>query len=445
MGLTYVRLLPIASIITPATLSVVLKDDISSTSLQNIPRVDFSRLSFLGIMLGTWVGDSFHTAKEWSFPYSGPGELLQRTARSVAVRKDILPIDTSFPTINTTWISEFHGPSLSCGRLEDDQTERIRQNIEKHYLIRCQNPPTYLAWYPRVWSEQSDRLQHEPYFWPCSHRANANRTECKENTPESVNWFRSQMEHDGTTPEAMFYVALLPNVVREPRKIAEACVSKQIGLSEEMPAIGKDMALIRCQMHNSTYEAKFNYTSSAHNVRYDIVDRGPKSQLSFKAISLTYSPIKDMSEDCANPYAPNCEGKRFQIDYNRSLIPQYVHQSVLEAFTNLITGNITFDDTTYWPARIPLQATSYIRMTSLFDTKELYYATSAGLSDSDTTFNQTTFVSLEKAISGSTSNGSNSWSMSLPDAIESVFNNLTVSLMGEPQFRSVFLCIIILC
>lgn len=441
--LTLARLLPIASIITPATLSVVLKEDVISTLPQNVPRIDFSKFAFLADMPGMWKDADADKASKWAFEYYGPSQTLERTALSVAVRNDILPIDTSFTTSNTTWITEFHGPSLDCGPLDQDQTLSIQRNIEKYLLQECLYPPTYLAWYPRLY-EDSDRLYHEPYYWPCLNTNTTSKAyECTSgNITEwdlsHMKWFGSEMTHDGTTPEALFYVALMPTLLREWDDIVQTCESDWYNLTLISPAVSKDMTLLKCEMHNSTYRVEFNYTSTAHDIHYEIIEKGPKSQMSFEEVPLDWLSTKETTSNCTNPAfggqydTANQTAKVQRCAYDSRHIPQFVYQSILESFTSWIVGNLTYDYATTGRDE-QISGSTQIRKTTLFETKDLHYLTTAALAEDKKDI--LNFANLQSTIRSSTADVPTTSNMSLSDAIQGMFNNLTVSLLSQPQFR----------
>ncbi|KAJ4287740.1 hypothetical protein N0V90_012444 [Kalmusia sp. IMI 367209] len=432
-------LIPLASIITPATLSVVLKEDVISTSPQNVPRIDFSRFAFLGDMPGHNSESTADVAKSWDFRYDGPSQTLQRAALSVAVRNEVLPVDASFLTTNTTWISEFHGPSLNCGPVDHNQTTRIQQNIANYLLNECLYPPTYLAWYPRYWQEYGDRLYHEPYFSPCSYTNDTRGWPCfgQKNAASDVNWFLSEMSRDGETPEAMFYVALMPNVLREWDDILNTCESSWYNLTILAPAVNNDMTLMKCEMHNSTYRARFNYTSTAHDIQFEVTERGPKAPMTFDAIPLKYLSTEESTSNCTNPgvgqYGTSEQKKKVQrCVYDPAHIPQFVYQSILEAFTHWITGNLTYGTGEVGTENI-ISGSSQIRKTTLFDTKDMHYLTTAGLTEKLT--DNLNFANLQSTIMSSTADLPITSDISLSDAIEKMFNNFTISLLNAPQFR----------
>ena len=132
-SLTWVRLLPFPSIITPATLSVNLEGRLSVTS-QWVPQIDFSTLNFVATMpleqynfYGNMTVDGNGGQP---YKYNGPSEHVKQVALDVALSNTILPITPPFS--NSTWQLTFHGPTLECANVSSGERRDIEKNIAQH-------------------------------------------------------------------------------------------------------------------------------------------------------------------------------------------------------------------------------------------------------------------------------------------------------------------------
>ena len=95
-------LLPVVSIISPATLSVRLAP-FNEHALKRIPRVDFTSANFASFIL---VNSPFRDPirqEMWLSAYRGPTPETQSVVNSVAAQGTILPIEP--PAINSSWLA----------------------------------------------------------------------------------------------------------------------------------------------------------------------------------------------------------------------------------------------------------------------------------------------------------------------------------------------------
>jgi hypothetical protein len=100
--LTISRLIPIASIFTPATLSVESKAmEPQPTHGYYVPTINFDTLSYVA-GLGT-IGHARWNPQD--FTYEGPSQALKRITTAVGALGAVLPIDP--PSSNSSWDMEF--------------------------------------------------------------------------------------------------------------------------------------------------------------------------------------------------------------------------------------------------------------------------------------------------------------------------------------------------
>jgi hypothetical protein len=120
--LTLSRLIPIASIITPATLSVVSKAmEPQPIHKYYVPTINFDTLSYVAGLSATGSG-RYYPQK---LTYEGPSQALQRMTTAVDILGNILPIDP--PSSNSSWDTEFRGPAIRCDPFSASDSSAIEQ------------------------------------------------------------------------------------------------------------------------------------------------------------------------------------------------------------------------------------------------------------------------------------------------------------------------------
>ncbi|KAI0532694.1 hypothetical protein GGR58DRAFT_507152 [Xylaria digitata] len=92
-----------------------------------------------------------------SYIYNGPSHGVEKVAAAVAAQGEILPIKP--PAENSSWSLDFHGPSLTCGPMDDSVRTQVEPNIAEWLwgysgsnnsgATNCWNQAsTYLCWNP---------------------------------------------------------------------------------------------------------------------------------------------------------------------------------------------------------------------------------------------------------------------------------------------------------
>ena len=103
------RLIPIASVIAPATLTVKITElEPVPFAMTRVPNVDFLSLNFANMAKPSDLSIGFN--------YAGPRYAVDKVVTATATEGAILPI--SAPAANSSWTLEFPGPALSCIDLE---------------------------------------------------------------------------------------------------------------------------------------------------------------------------------------------------------------------------------------------------------------------------------------------------------------------------------------
>lgn len=295
--------MPIATIFTPATLSI----ESASTSLSNllqVPQFDFTSLNFV-------FSPQYFGAIDYS--WNGPSQPVQHIALAVMGQGDILQI--SSPGVNTSWSLNFWGPALHCNDVVGVKRDSIFTNMWNS-LYGGDASYSYLSWVP--WSDASFQS-----IW--------SRPGVDPDLPFLLN-SQSPAVHNGppggpltTNGPASIYVAAMPNSkYLEPggywnhskdiwsfwwKGDAAMCDFKLLQNLDESFAnancyqnasfnanwVYKDATLLRCDLLNTSYVANFSYPNGNQHV--DI-----------KAGSESISKVLNGSQYFAGPLSPHPEG-----------------------------------------------------------------------------------------------------------------------------------------
>jgi hypothetical protein len=169
------RLIPIASIITPATLSIGIESP--PLRLLDVPNVAFASLSLVAPMhsnpnngIGsTCAGDydNPNCTPTINYVYNGPSDAVTRVVTAAAAQGAIAAVDA--PASNASWTLTFPGPALKCS-IVDGQMRRQFENSIANFTFsgsNCGSGPGYLAWTPLM-STNTDISKVLP-FTPAKH------------------------------------------------------------------------------------------------------------------------------------------------------------------------------------------------------------------------------------------------------------------------------------
>lgn len=147
------RSLPIASIVTPATLSVESAPTIPHPyALTEVPHFDFTNLDFLVPPTLAVLGEQtegFGNTLFDRYCYRGPSQVLHRVSSAVGASGDILPIRP--PSLNSTWSIDFWAPDLRCRDASEQQRHDVWENLFNYFNAsptNCLASYSYISWVP---------------------------------------------------------------------------------------------------------------------------------------------------------------------------------------------------------------------------------------------------------------------------------------------------------
>ncbi|RMJ15143.1 hypothetical protein CDV36_005153 [Fusarium kuroshium] len=335
-------LIPIVSIITPATLSVGFASP--PNAFLQVPNVAFTGLSLLRMMptnhyqsmiLASCRNDPDQkncSSDLSSYLYNGPSDAVSRVVAAAAAEGNILAVDA--PASNSSWSLEFLAPTLRCDEVTGDTRRLIEENIANFTDRYCEEAPGYVAWTP---------------------------------------------------------------------------------------------AILRCHIHNSTYETRFNLTNGNQDVKVKVKDVEEK-------------PLDVITGVWAsNPLSNNTECTPLNMDTECALEPSLLrhlsYQALMDAFSEILVGSLAIrrrkdDDSVVFHGNTSIQSTV------LTNTPELQVLRNLTLLSKDWAMLQIEEPKAnEWAYKGLWNGPGEQRTTPLREALEELFQNITISLMSSPLLQ----------
>ena len=430
------RLIPIASIITPSTLSTELAPVLPPpVRAESVPNLDFRSLNFVDEMQlqdGSGFYDVYH------YGYQGPSQDVLSTATAVMAGGTILPIDP--PAANASWKLTLDGPSISCRAVDEVVHRQIRQSIytfaNQLELRDLRNADFfgYMAWYPQqgfVWDGENTTVG-APFL------------------PQERN---GTLAFDsGTFNDTMYLFAASDSMVNAYNR-AFADETRWSGWYRDLVVDNRyepyglppwmDGTILTCQLITSTYEISFTYTDGLQHV--DVQTTPSALQQDIGIVTELLGPPSNGStsdtEACVPLYIPDWveQSLAFPPDsfnathactFDEQLLRMLSYQAVWDAFSRVLQGSV---HTRSGPR---IFANSSILGTALLQTSELTFLRQRGRSQKGGTLQSALARYDRPKIRGlSTQSGITVRRQSLADALEEMFRNVTVSLMASSALR----------
>ncbi|KAJ5498998.1 hypothetical protein N7453_008049 [Penicillium expansum] len=314
-----VWLLPVASMISPATLSVHLAS-FDQHSLRRIPRVDFTSANFADLNSALFTNSTGQNG--WLSGYSGPTPETQRVVNSVATQGTILPIEP--PAVNSSWSVEFHGPSIVCDNVNSTLGAYITQNVAQAMKVSELYGPEvssltrygYLSWAP----ESDDPKGSTPFY-----QVNGNDTYIQRSIqlgpelrdPEGVNVGISTPTNPFVhgAPLSLF-VAIFPRAME---------YAEYDSAVENVDKAVQNSTILRCLLHNASYQADLTYINREQTIN---------------VINKTILNGVGLVDAIANYDNGSLVSSNLSFIHNPQLMECLSYQSLMEAFGSLLFGSI---------------------------------------------------------------------------------------------------------
>ncbi|KAH0170274.1 hypothetical protein KCU67_g2704, partial [Aureobasidium melanogenum] len=278
-------LLPIAPIITPATLTVETSPQISH-NLVNVTSVDFNSLNF------AFIDDDYY--------YSGPQYEVQKVVIAAAVPGAVLSINAPENQRNASYVQQFAAPALKCSDVTDTLVDEILDNAN---VSSWDTTISYgfLAWVPGDDSSLPFELI------------------------QGVTRLRSDtLGPIDVTPLTLF-VATFPS-------FSNLYTANGTNADRNYTA---NATVIECKLLNSTYSLSFNWTNSVRDLKVTVMPS--QDYVSYPdGFAFTDSPSTDSLKEVDASHV----SAQPSSDQNKSLVQNFAYASVMDAFARLFRGAI---------------------------------------------------------------------------------------------------------
>lgn len=414
-------LLPVVSMISPATLSVHLAP-FDEYALKRIPHIDFTSARFASFISGTIPATNQSIQNMWISAYRDPTPETQRVVNSVATQGTIMSIEP--PAVNSSWSVELHGPAIVCDKVNQSVTAYITKNVaqatngsQEHWPGNLTYADYSLTRYGYLsWAPVADNLMDST---PFVHNGSGTFTQRLNKLgpiprdPEDGRKIYSTPKQPmiDRTPLSLF-VAVFPHAMENP---------KHNEVSENVAAAVQNSTILRCTLHNASYQANFTYINGAQTIH--MTDKTALNGISYlHGVTNLDGPVPSSNTS---------------FMHNPRIMESLSYQSIMDAFGKLLFGSISTNMTHYEYDEAGLEGnvvnsmkqTTNILSTTLMETEEMSIFPSIAGSDSNpfTDYWEGRSVSPSRHFSR------------LSNALEELFQNITFSLMSSKMFRYVLL------
>ena len=399
--------MPLASIITPGTLSVQRSAVAPSpTRVVNVPNLDFMTLSFAADMPAT--GNTDYNSGTDVYFYNGPSQAVKRIATAVAAEGAILQIDP--PAANSSWELSFSGPALKCAPVDQTQYMAISRNLAMlNFHEWCNQPYGYLSW-----TEGAVPVAEKNATFTAT-SLSANNTIAKLYLATAPGMWDIATTSGHITPWTCFSRS-----------------TNRITRSNPMGDRGINSTMLKCMVYNSSYHASFEYTNGKQHIS---VDRDIEASAApLRVLGSVHGPSTFAAANCS---VLNRDGTACFFD--ESVAKSLSYQAIADAFNQLIVGSIfqiIADSQSTQQARYDTRVTS----TSLLDSPELAYLRDRQHTSEE---NAGVFLNLQlalaqtnnEAVKGLTNAVSHTKSVPLQQALENMFQDFVISLMSSKELQ----------
>jgi hypothetical protein len=392
------RLIPIASVVTPGTLSVESRAIFPPiTSPIRVPTLGLDSLNFLSDMQSFGDAQYFTTTRrEGEYLYQGPSRSIENVALNVGTNGKIMSITP--PSLNSTWELDFHGPGIQCSNLEGQDRQDVLENVAHATNKMGTTMYTFLAW---------------TYTW------DKNTTLLNDTSPDST----LMLPFDGSVPNIelvnpraamppVLYVGVLP------------CEAHETGWTSKL----QEATFTKCELVNTTYHSDFTFSNGNQNV-----DTSTQSD--------TDTPISNVGI-VAGPGYSALMGKNCTEDYNEEfhtmdgplcsfdkfLARKLSYQAIFNAFSQLVLGSVKWED-----YMNPVVDTNILN-TVLIDSPEMHFVRQMHQNNL-TTLQNSMMKSASKPAKGFVYPPSNSSKVPLAEEMENLFQKIVISSMASPDLQ----------
>lgn len=429
------RLLPIASIVTPATLSVGIDSPPPKDMI--VPNVAFSSLN-LAAPMPDYGTDGSEDGEEtgFTFTYAGPSHTVQRITNAVAAQGSILPV--AAPSVNSTWDLDFNGPSLHCNPVSSEFRHAVLANILNYTFVRspdstgeadCNHGPGYIAWHPFSMQPDESMKEYLPF--------NMDRLNSSSGALNNENDYGYPLND-----MASVFLAIAPilfsSTSYEDYDPPTMCRGKP-WYQASLATYYNTSTVLRCDVHNSTYHTTFSFVNGVQEVDINVTDVTDTPMITIGGV-VAYFNSSDQTDMSLRPQACPPWDLNDACVSDPSILSTLSYQAVMHAFTDLVTGMISLGDEV--SVQTFIRSTTQLSSTVLAEAPELAFLQSTQTPERDrrpsvqqraASWKQQPFTGLVNAAAATKA------TLPFQQALEQVFQNITRSLMSAPDLQYVHL------
>jgi hypothetical protein len=440
------RLLPIATVITPATLTVGQISPLPE--MRDVQGVAYTSANMFTVSTISSNGSFLQTGGNWntaSYEYQGPSDAVSLIANAVGAQGGVLPVLP--PAQNSTWDVSFFGPSMRCNNVSDHLRDRItldiaqrmnesmfHNNLHKDSLVDSPLNPLFLAWTPPIPSNLSaEDSASATHVLPLNRKVDydiANR-------------------HDGDL--FPLYVAIIPSaiILTYPGKIGDLLVATRWHKDTTLPEvideyIDPGLLLLQCDLQNATYDVSYNFSAGIQTID-STVTPVLETPLDFIDVAFGFTPegeyesfISDSERGEGLPAPADCQGlwnassgPKTTCDFDASVLNKFSYQAVWDAFATLVRGSMWVDVSTYQPSD---QKDTSVMNTVLTTSPELAPIVELVRRRAEKSLQQD-LLDRYSRVPGMYSRPAKAPARPLSTMLEDLFRNITLSLATSPELQ----------
>ncbi len=429
------RTVPIASIVTPATMSIKSAAVYPfPVSMRYVPNLDFRSTAFLETMPNKATDDyrsgtgKFEGWTQRLFAYNGSSAAVAAAIKPIMANGE-LPLFTS-PALNASWDVQFYGPVLQCSNMSQDDNIQLRKEWDL-YTSCPRQLYTYLAWYGNTSGS------HAPL--PLQHTTNGSQ--------ESKDWYPA-ISYGGNCPHTYyrpFYAGSLapPRQPQKPMDMYVATLQRHLqDGSNSIYGPGRELTYLRCELRNGTYDVAMSQIDGVQEVTIKaVLDDSLPPPLTVPEVATDWLHNNWYEFDRGLQY---CSAQASDCIRNPSLLPRLAYQSIMDTFSSYLVGSIEMTTFGVAAALVDTQVLETVISTSneVFDTYRpiFRWADSFGDGNSFQSYlSETLNLSQSEEWLGVVPKIPQGRRSGIPLAtmLEKLFQNITVGLMGSPNLQYV--------
>lgn len=357
------------------------------------------------------------------YGYSGPSNAVLRIVAATAAQGYLAQV--AAPAANASWTTLFRGPSLRCDNVAGDLRSMFESNIADFVLSgSCARGPGFLAWTPQMSDDTLPDLM-VPFLKEGNGSYYLNTGLATDRLPGNI---------------ATLFMAATPSVMKQMgagnsvRK-AEACFMGSDSQEQKVARLLNNSAILRCDLYNSTYRAEFKFVNGLQevNVTTSELEDAPMSTVSFvRSLADITQPTSGATCDIMSTTTQEKE-----CMFDMRLMEKLSYQAIMDAFTQQVVGKLSWTQNSNYAFII--DANTSIATTVLSQTPELAFLNDYDqLSSDHWNFLQDPLGPThwkDSLYYGLVNTPPRQSSILLKDAIEKLFENITISLMSEPSVQ----------